>query len=604
MEKKTLSIPKSSANPFADSQARNYSGDRVLTEFCPISKYWSLFNDQHEILVGTRGCGKTILLKMMRYSMLNKLFDSRAKTLAIEKKFIAFYVPLHLEYIKVLSNSNLSKDAKISWFRFSFNCLLAQSVIIEITEILNDVINDDLKRIEMEYSLSKLINDCWAITPETPVFKFVKLREKIDKLYYSTDPLKDDLSNIPNVFRHSLAASLSSIISILCEKLNISPTWIVCIDEAEFADECYQECINTSFRSDTDRIVFKVATLHFYHKTKSTLNNEINIMDGQDFKYTVIDMKYDEQDFIQVTNSLVKTRLLQENIHLEEVKDFLETLGNDKYVDYFLNEMNDDNYSRELLEQQILSQLSEGSKKYNSEKESNEIKKPVIDKLAPIFYLREMYKISKKRGQGHRIPGWYAGAKMVRRIAQGNPRLFIRIMNRLFDEAKGKKIPLAVKTQHKSMMDFSLSFCIETQTLEQFGPEAQKQLDYIAGIIHKQTHKTELVQAGITFILNKNIDITKHKDWIEKAVAFSRLMIDDKSLLTQISSNTIFHLSYVYAAASWLPMRTHSSPLIISLLEDVNMAYPVKKPRKNKKKRNIDDKNLLFSQGDIYYDNK
>jgi len=158
MKKDATLIPISSANPFADSQARNYSGDKVLMEFCPISKYWSLFNDQHEILVGTRGCGKTILLKMMRYSMLSKLPDCRAKKLASEKKHIAFYVPLHLEYIKKLSNSTLSKDAKISWFRFSFNCLLAQSIIIEISAILDDLASDDFKRIELEYNLSRLID--------------------------------------------------------------------------------------------------------------------------------------------------------------------------------------------------------------------------------------------------------------------------------------------------------------------------------------------------------------------------------------------------------------------------------------------------------------
>ena len=107
MAKRKIGITPSAANPFSDSQARNYSSERILSEFCPVSRYWSLFNDQHEVLIGSRGCGKTILLKMMRYSMLNKLTDERAKKLVSEKKYIAFYVPLHLEYIKKLSNSHL-----------------------------------------------------------------------------------------------------------------------------------------------------------------------------------------------------------------------------------------------------------------------------------------------------------------------------------------------------------------------------------------------------------------------------------------------------------------------------------------------------------------
>ena len=69
-------------NPFSDSQARNFSDTKLLNEFFPISNYWSLFNDQHEILLGTRGSGKTFLLKMMRYSILKRIEDQRAKQLA------------------------------------------------------------------------------------------------------------------------------------------------------------------------------------------------------------------------------------------------------------------------------------------------------------------------------------------------------------------------------------------------------------------------------------------------------------------------------------------------------------------------------------------
>jgi hypothetical protein len=602
-KKKPSKISLSSANPFADSQARNYSGEKVLTEFCPISKYWSLFNDQHELLVGTRGCGKTLLLKMMRYSMLNKLSDARAKKLVKDKKFIAFYVPLHLEYIKKLSNFTLTKDAKVSWFRFSFNCLLAQSVIIEISEILNDLIDDDLNRIEAEYNLSKILNDSWGICPEEPVFRLSKLREKVDRLYYNTDPQKDALTDIPNTFKHSLASSLSSISNLLCETLQISPTWIVCVDEAEFAEECYQECINTAFRSDTGRIAFKVATLHFYHTTRATLDPNINVMDGQDFKHTIVDMKYDEQDFICVTDSIVKTRLASVNIDLNGLKGFLETLGSDKYRDYFSKELKNDKYPRELLEyekyprelleDQIMTQLSSGSRNHNSSKSQRELKKPVIDKLAPIFYVREMYKRSK---EGSRIPGWYAGASMSRRISQGNPRLFIRMMNNIFDEAKGKKLPLTVKMQHKSMMDFAVSFCNETQTLEKAGPEAKKQLDYISHVLQLQAHEAELKQVGITFKLSKNMDLSKQKDWIEKAVAFSRLIIDENSLKTQIDTETVYHLANTYATAFWLPMRTHSSPPTISCPDDVSSAYLVRTPQKKRNQRGNEGQFSLFSQ--------
>ena len=59
-------------NPFYDSQARNFSDEKVLNEFCPISSFWDLFNEQHEIILGTRGSGKTFLLKMNHLKLLKK----------------------------------------------------------------------------------------------------------------------------------------------------------------------------------------------------------------------------------------------------------------------------------------------------------------------------------------------------------------------------------------------------------------------------------------------------------------------------------------------------------------------------------------------------
>ena len=66
-------------NPFKDSQARTFPDKKVLSEFYPTSTFWSLFNEQHEILIRTRGSGKTILLKMMRYSLLKEINDPKAK---------------------------------------------------------------------------------------------------------------------------------------------------------------------------------------------------------------------------------------------------------------------------------------------------------------------------------------------------------------------------------------------------------------------------------------------------------------------------------------------------------------------------------------------
>ena len=181
-KKKRVFIAPSAANPFSDSQARNYSDKRVINEFCPISNFWSLFNDQHEIIIGTRGCGKTILLKMMRYSLLSKLNFPQAQKLKEDKSYISFYVPLHLEYIKKISDFALSENDKVSWFRFAFNCALAQAIIVEISEILVEANPNESERIKAEFQLVKAIDQCWMIDIHTPVFQLAHLREKVNKI--------------------------------------------------------------------------------------------------------------------------------------------------------------------------------------------------------------------------------------------------------------------------------------------------------------------------------------------------------------------------------------------------------------------------------------
>ena len=45
-------------NPLSDIQARTFSDIKISSEFVPTSLLWTLFNDQHEVVIGTRGNAK------------------------------------------------------------------------------------------------------------------------------------------------------------------------------------------------------------------------------------------------------------------------------------------------------------------------------------------------------------------------------------------------------------------------------------------------------------------------------------------------------------------------------------------------------------------
>lgn len=573
-------------NPFSDSQPRNFSDEKIVNEFFPITLYWSLFNDQHEILLGTRGCGKTFLLKMMRYSMVKTVDNPIAKDLVEKKQFIALYVPMHLEFVAPLNMVNSSQN-QIVLFQILFNCLLTNSMIVELNSLLEDI-HDAIERAEKKIAIIRKMDEVLFGVEKSELRDFAEFREKIDRLYYSIDYDNFDERNIPVTFKRQICTPLlvlkNSIWNIL--GFDAEPTWIVCIDEAEFLNETCQKCINNVFRSDSNRIALKVATLPFYHSTLETLVPGIIVSEGNDFSYKIVDMNCGSSDFIQLTNKLCEHRMktrFDNNISCSSLEDFVGSIGNDDYIDYYRNIVGETRATYEIIKKSIIENFSPQRQK-NAPQYSN-LRKAVYDKYAPIFFLREMYKLSNK---GNNKPGWFAGAKTIRKVSQGNPRMFIQIMSSLFDKAK--ETNLTPRAQHDVIYKFASDFCESTQALQGEGPMAYKYLNSIAKKIHEKIHEGNLVTGGLSFYVEEEVE----KRWIEVAIAYSRVIVDDETKCKGLKNTSKMMLANAYAVEYWLPMRG-DIPISISKAEiDNSNSYRVGSPQVKRKKRQEDPNQLTF----------
>lgn len=560
-------------NPFSDSQSRNFSDDKIISEFLPISLFWTLFNDQHEVLLGSRGCGKTFLLKMMRYSMIKTVEDCRAKELVKRKEFIALYVPMHLEFVSPLNGVD-SEGKRIILFQVLFNCLLANSIMVELDALLEEE-EDVIERAQKRVDLVKKLDEMWFGESSSEICAFDDLREKIDKIYYKIDWHNFNEILIPVVFRRQICSTLLSVKNSISHILNLKkePTWIICIDEAEFLNKSCQKCINNIFRSDSNRIALKVATLPFYHKTLETLEKGISVSDGNDFSYKIVDMDYKSNDFIELTDKLCRHRIksrFDKNSTCDTLENFVGKIGNDDYIDYYKEIVGSDKASYDIVIKNIIENF--GDEKKESVTKYSNLRKTVYDKYAPIFFLREVRKISNK---GNNKPGWYAGAKTIRKVSQGNPRMFIQIMCNLFDKAKETK--LTSKAQHDVIYKFARDICESTKALQNYGPEAYKYLNAISEKVNKKVHEGDLVTGGLNF------KVPKEKiDWIETAIAYSRVIVDDETKRRGISQSSELLLSFAYAVTYWLPMRRDEPISIPELAEENINSYKVKTVGKKK----------------------
>lgn len=572
-------------NPFSDSQARNFSDTKLLSEFFPISNYWSLFNDQHEILLGTRGSGKTFLLKMMRYSMLKRIKTKQAKQLSERKEYIALYVPMHLEFVTHLTSTDSSEESQIQLFQFAFNCLLAQSLLVELKEILSEE-SDAMKRARINMDLSLALNSVWFNDDASDVSDLFSLTTKLEKLFYNFDVTSRDISYVPPVFKRLIGASLLAVKGMISNYLDFpeDPTWIICIDEAEFLSEPQLRCINSVFRSDSKRIALKVATLPYYHRTLKTLDPNISVSAGNDFSYRIVDMKYDDMDFLNLTNALVANRLktrFDSTLDITKLEDFLGVCGDDAQIDYYQEEVGPENACYDIILKNIISELSNDRKK-NIDSYPNQ-RKTIYDKFAPIFYVRSMYRLSR---EGNTKPGWYAGSQMVRKIAQGNPRAFIQIMNNLFEKARVSK--LTPKAQHGVLVEYARMFCESTQALEGNGPTIYRELNIVAKTLHEHVHGPTIRSTGCNFILRFDSDQSFEyaRKWLEQAIAYSRVIVGKDVLVNGITKETEFLLANTYAVKYWLPMRADISPKSIRINSDSVATYTVAMPTKRRSSSN------------------
>ena len=129
------------ANPFVSSQAKTYGDEKVVKEFFPISLYWSLFNEQNEILLGTRGSGKTSVLRMLSYSCLRDFDNEQARKIFKSKEYIGFFIPMHLEWIQDIKarSGGVPFAETYEYFFFAFNCRAAISFLQELSKLVADL---------------------------------------------------------------------------------------------------------------------------------------------------------------------------------------------------------------------------------------------------------------------------------------------------------------------------------------------------------------------------------------------------------------------------------------------------------------------------------
>lgn len=558
-------------NPFTESQVRDTPLQKLKNQFVPTSKFWDRFNVSNEILIGTRGSGKTILLRMLSYSALVSMKKGPFKKQFAEAlpsddvQFIGFYIPLRLRILKeigtIYDKTDISKAGEDTEqikrkereeqrrFSFLFNCVSASSILDEVSSIIEDHFSDAEALLKEREIIDKL-KEAWEVASDKPTSTIKSFQEQIDRLY--DDIRKDwEFERGHNKFDTALLEPVISAIPIINNALGFdkqNTMWMACFDEAEYLNKNLQRVLNTIMRSESRGLAVKIATLPFhYTEYRTEVDGEFVQPEGDDFRFESIDYSWTDDNFVKLADYLVATRLAETRLfdEIPESNSLESFVGSSKdiislYRGIFKNEDDDE------IDRKVMGQLQLKSGKKSQHYDLGQIKR-----YKPIYLLRELYKQSRKGNS--KVPR-LSGELMIRRVSEGNVRRLIQICDKIFESSRAQfSTP---NTQNEAVMSFSKQRFERSQSVYRDGFLLYELLQAISEYLFQKFHNGLLMDVGVEFTVTDDLlENEKVKSALEMGVAYSYLTCSKTDLFNGISSSTKFRLANSVAAYKWLPMR-------------------------------------------------
>lgn len=508
---------------FENSNARNLDADQLSEEFIWTEPFNLLFSPQNHIILGSRGSGKTALIKMLAHENLCRIGNKyyKAKNAINNKDFVATYVPLKIEWINSLSN--YCSDYIDDYFKWSLNLSLCVNLLDTLRSCISYYILDEIEKLRKEKEICKKISTYWL--ENTIINTIDELRVNLEEIEYkknlifNKESMKIELTteekNIGSQFNTSLFKPFTIASKTIHKELNFPKNckWYVCIDEAEFLTERHQKILNTNMRTVSD-LVFKITTMPYRHKTLET-NVDANINVGHDLEYIYIDklgtayknQQLSDQKIQEFAEKLFENRLKSHNSTTLTLANLVgesiltqstsELVGEDELLNLIRKHCNEDTITRTF---------------HLHETDSKQFDDSVVRKLRGILVLREEY----NNKIGNSASELYSGVSIISRCSDGNPRRLYRLFNHLLNNTTISNKPISNKVQSERLKSYSYKE-LEVIKLGKGGVDAFEFINKIGNYFKQQTLDEKLgSDVPQSFTINNISDI--HWECIKAAV--------------------------------------------------------------------------------------
>lgn len=601
-----------SRNLFDLDNARYLNKVELVQTFIPTDAFYRILTPKNQIIIGSRGSGKTALLKMISHDHLSLFNDSMANEIIKSKTYIGIHISTKTKFIGGLKNKDWKDEAsKERHFRWLMNVASCIALLETLKSCLSIYYPDLEERRKKELDVISKISEHW-FDREDYLFTISDVEEKLEDIviikskYMLVEKIygpSDNAEPIGLTFDLELFEPLLAAIKTINRKLDFpeETSWFICIDEIEILEEFHHKILNSYMRANMGNIFFKFTTLPYCHYTLET-NTNVPLDIRHDVQYVYIDQDPAFNYRAKADNhSAQKLFIARAKLSKPQFADFnlqqlfgSSALLDSRSINYDkINQFKDSKLSEVQLQMLIESDpILILFDKYSNAKtrakgrellKNKEIKKfgdEIGRKMRGLLVLKD-YEQSIKGNQRVEI---YYGAKTVINVGDANPRkllgIYNEMINRLENSVDYKHNPqsIFVKNKAKSLIspadqNFVLATIAERELNryrieKNFGGGLYNFIIAIGEFMHDQIHNIPInteQMSSIEFTISEDENTWRIIERaVQKGLIYPNINIHSPDEMPY--KEGIFHLAFIFAPKFKLLPRKGDAINITSIL--------------------------------------
>ncbi len=573
-------------NLFDLGNARNLLKKELVETFIPTEAFERLLSPQNQIIIGSRGSGKTALLKMISHDHLSIFNNVNAKQIIKDKVFIGIHISTKTKFSGGLKNKSWqTPEQQEKHFNWLMNIASCMAFLETLRSCLSKYIDEKEDRISKEISIVKKIKEYW-FSPDQDIYSIDDIIQELEDIVVKK-PRRDleinitgasDISkNLGLVFDLDLFDPLIAAIKIVNKQFDFPEytNWFICIDEIEILDSFHHRILNSYMRANNGNIFFKFTTLPYCHYTLETnLNVDLDIR--HDVHYVYIDQNSSFQfKALEKHNNALKLFRKRAELSMPEYAEvnFLQLFGKSSMLDAKIIDYSSiDNFKNQTLSPEELEKIIKFEPTLNlfntltnentrtkglallRQKKFKDFGDQFGRKLRALLHLKAYI----EKYSGNKNMELYYGAKTVINVADGNPRKLIKIFKEMIAYLQERDSPFISKTD-SSIVPISVQNQVLVKIAEQeisryrneinFGTGLYDFIDVIGSYMQNYIHNQKLGFEQISSIeINSSND---PKFWklveraVQKGILYPNININNPDDMPYREG--VFHLAFIFA---------------------------------------------------------